>query len=100
MHTCISLGSRESYEPPEPSPYLPNPHLRKILSNASASSSPIDVRTIAIRAFRDKIIVPVWQRLETRLLVVFRKDSNANLIGGSSLVPDTAGYQQPRLQQM
>lgn len=69
----------------------------------SSSLSPIDVRTLALRAFRDKIIVPVAQRLEARLLALFGRDGAAaggKGSGGSGLVVEAAGYQQPRLQQM
>ncbi|TFK44576.1 HbrB-like-domain-containing protein [Crucibulum laeve] len=60
--------------------------------NSSFSMSPnhIDVRTVALRSFRDRVILPLFQRLYMRLSMPNRQDS----------FQDTASYQQPRLQQM
>ncbi|THG96538.1 hypothetical protein EW145_g7763 [Phellinidium pouzarii] len=68
----------------------------------STPCSPIDVRTIALRAFRDKIIVPVAPRLEARLLAMFRREGPVvgSASNGSSLGTEATGYQPPRLQQM
>jgi hypothetical protein len=57
---------------------------------------------LALRAFRDKIIFPVAQRLETRLIALARRDSVTTLSGGTGAIAvvDSATYQQPRLQQM
>ncbi|KAI5120970.1 hypothetical protein M0805_006642 [Coniferiporia weirii] len=73
-----------------------------LIGSSASSSSPIDVRTIALRAFRDKIIVPIAQRLEARLLMVLRKEGpvGGSISGSLNLVTETANYQQPRLQQM
>jgi hypothetical protein len=53
------------------------------------SSPQIDVRTVAIRAFRDQIIFPIFSRLSGYL----------TSFGPHELVLDK-NYQQPRLQQM
>lgn len=50
----------------------------------------IDVRTIALRAFRDRAILPLFQRLYARLSAPNRQDN----------FQEAAPYQQPRLQQM
>lgn len=49
----------------------------------------IDVRMVALRAFRDKVILPLSSRLYTRLSNFGKQDSFQD-----------SGYQQPRLQQM
>ncbi|THH17875.1 hypothetical protein EW146_g3031 [Bondarzewia mesenterica] len=49
--------------------------------------SQIDVRTVALRSFRDKIILPIYTRLHTRLSMV-RHESFSE------------GHTYPRLQQM
>lgn len=66
---------------------------------AYATNSPIDVRTIALRAFRDKVILPIAPRLEALLIALLRRDSIAS-IGKTSLLSETAAIHQPRLQQM
>lgn len=67
----------------------------------ATTHSPIDVRTIALRAFRDKIIVPVATRLEARLIAVRPGASFSSGTGpGSSNAVEAASYQRPRLQQM
>ncbi|EJD03276.1 HbrB-domain-containing protein [Fomitiporia mediterranea MF3/22] len=75
----------------------------------STTLSPIDVRTIALRAFRDKIIVPVASRLETRLIAMRPGSSFSSSTSTSVTVPgtnmnnstaETTTYQHPRLQQM
>ncbi|KAJ3539267.1 hypothetical protein NMY22_g4814 [Coprinellus aureogranulatus] len=50
----------------------------------------IDVRTIALRAFRDRVVYPLYQRLYARLSLPNRQD----------VFQETGSYQQPRLQQM
>lgn len=54
------------------------------------STQHIDVRAVALRSFRDKVILPLAPRLKARLSMVNRQDN----------FQETAGYQQPRLQQM
>ncbi|TDL26132.1 HbrB-domain-containing protein [Rickenella mellea] len=58
-------------------------------SPTTQTGTPVDVRTLALRAFRDKIIYPMSSRLESRLLMIRKRE------GGES-----SGYQQPRLRQM
>ncbi|KAF5385991.1 hypothetical protein D9615_002415 [Tricholomella constricta] len=58
--------------------------------SGSASTSHIDVRSVALRAFRDRVILPLFQRLYMRLSMPNRQDS----------YQETSTYQQPRLQQM
>ncbi|RDB24719.1 Target of rapamycin complex 2 subunit bit61 [Hypsizygus marmoreus] len=61
------------------------------LSNAiPASTSHIDVRSVALRSFRDKVILPLFSRLYMRLAMPNRQDN----------FQETSTYQQPRLQQM
>lgn len=50
----------------------------------------IDVRNVALRSFRDKVILPLFPRLYTRLSLPNRQDN----------YQETSTYQQPRLQQM
>ena len=50
----------------------------------------IDVRNVALRSFRDKVILPLFARLYARLSLPNRQDN----------YQDTSSYQQPRLQQM
>ncbi|KAG5646283.1 hypothetical protein DXG03_003879 [Asterophora parasitica] len=59
-------------------------------SNGSTSTTHIDVRSVALRAFRDRVILPLFQRLYMRLSMPNRQDTYQE--------PST--YQQPRLQQM
>ncbi|KAF9559844.1 HbrB-domain-containing protein [Agrocybe pediades] len=60
-------------------------------SNSSATSTNrIDVRSVALRSFRDKVILPIKQRLASRLSLSNRQDN----------FQETQSYQQPRLQQM
>ncbi|KAK0498408.1 HbrB-like-domain-containing protein [Armillaria luteobubalina] len=54
------------------------------------STQHIDVRAVALRSFRDKVILPLAPRLKARLSMVNRQDN----------FQETPGYQQPRLQQM
>ncbi|KAF8070291.1 HbrB-like-domain-containing protein [Lyophyllum atratum] len=57
---------------------------------SSSSASHIDVRSVALRSFRDKVILPLSQRLYMRLSIPNRQDN----------FQETSAYQQPRLQQM
>lgn len=50
----------------------------------------IDVRNVALRSFRDKVILPLFTRLYARLSLPNRQDN----------YQETSTYQQPRLQQM
>ncbi|KAG6866606.1 hypothetical protein C0991_000716 [Blastosporella zonata] len=60
-------------------------------STAVVSASHIDVRSVALRSFRDKVILPLSQRLYLRLSMPNKQDIYHQ---------ETAAYQQPRLQQM
>ncbi|KAF9047300.1 HbrB-like-domain-containing protein [Panaeolus papilionaceus] len=67
------------------------PSISKTSTQISQSSiHPIDVRSLALRSFRDKVILPPYQRLYARLSMPNRQDS----------FQETHSYQQPRLQQM
>ena len=56
---------------------------------------PIDVRMLALCAFRDQVIFPLSTRLESRILVLPKRDETDAHNDGFNLA-----YQQPRLQQM
>ena len=56
----------------------------------NTSTSHIDVRSVALRSFRDKVILPLSSRLHTRLAMPNRQDN----------YQETSAYQRPRLQQM
>ncbi|PPQ89541.1 hypothetical protein CVT25_012213 [Psilocybe cyanescens] len=56
----------------------------------TASTYHIDVRSVALRSFRDRVILPPFQRLYNRLSMISRHDNHQ----------ETSSYQQPRLQQM
>ena len=56
---------------------------------------PIDVRTLALCAFRDQVIYPISSRLENRILVLPKRDETDAPNDGFGMA-----YQQPRLQQM
>ncbi|KAF8629174.1 hypothetical protein AX17_005759 [Amanita inopinata Kibby_2008] len=62
------------------------------LSSSIGNVSPthIDVRSIALRSFRDKVILPLSERLYARLALPNRQDN----------YQEAAAHQQPRLQQM
>ncbi|KAL5528236.1 hypothetical protein ACEPAF_7372 [Sanghuangporus sanghuang] len=68
----------------------------------AAALSPIDVRTIALRAFRDKIVVPIAPRLEARLLAMRPGGSfsSSTSVPGMPSAAEVSSYQHPRLQQM
>ncbi|KII92235.1 hypothetical protein PLICRDRAFT_50655 [Plicaturopsis crispa FD-325 SS-3] len=71
----------------------PSPSRQKqgSMSSMIALSTPhIDVRTVALRSFRDRIILPLFPRLHARLSTPSRQDDFA----------ENSAYQQPRLQQM
>ena len=55
-----------------------------------ASTSQIDVRSLALKSFRDRVILPPFQRFFARLSLPNRQDS----------FQEAFSYQQPRLQQM
>ncbi|KAF8813635.1 HbrB-domain-containing protein [Phlegmacium glaucopus] len=55
-----------------------------------SSTSQIDVRSVALKSFRDRVILPPFQRLFARLSLPNRQDS----------FQEAFSYQQPRLQQM
>ncbi|KAF5325680.1 hypothetical protein D9611_000140 [Ephemerocybe angulata] len=60
------------------------------MSAAHLSGPSIDVRTIALRAFRDRVVYPLYQRLYARLSLPNQQD----------VFQETGSYQRPRLQQM
>ncbi|KAF8972942.1 HbrB-like-domain-containing protein [Flammula alnicola] len=62
------------------------------ISSSLTSSTPnhIDVRSVALKSFRDRVILPPFQRLYSRLSLSSRQDG----------LQETNSYQQPRLQQM
>ncbi|EAU91348.2 hypothetical protein CC1G_07383 [Coprinopsis cinerea okayama7 len=62
----------------------------KSTAQLSTGTPSIDVRTVALRSFRDRVVYPLYPRLYSRLSLPNRQD----------VFPETAGYQQPRLQQM
>ena len=59
-------------------------------SSTSTSTQHIDVRRVALRSFRDRVILPPFQRLYARLSKHNRHDG----------FQDAHNYQQPRLKQM
>ncbi|KAG6891747.1 hypothetical protein C0992_006168 [Termitomyces sp. T32_za158] len=61
------------------------------LSRTSKPAPVIDVRCVALCSFRDKVILPLSQRIYQRLATPNRQDSYHQ---------ETASHQQPRLQQM
>lgn len=61
-----------------------------ISSLSSTSAYHIDVRSVALKSFRDRVILPPFQRLYARLSVASRQDG----------LQEANSYQQPRLQQM
>lgn len=56
---------------------------------AATSTNHIDVRSVALRSFRDKVILPLSQRLYKGLSVLQRDDPK-----------EAPSHEQPRLQQM
>ena len=56
---------------------------------------PIDVRMLALCAFRDQVIFPISPRLENRILSLPKRDEMEASNDGFGMA-----YQQPRLQQM
>ncbi|KAH9928056.1 HbrB-like-domain-containing protein [Amylocystis lapponica] len=72
-----------------PKAHKPNsPGTSQAGKNTHSSTSQIDVRTVALHAFRDGIILPASSRLHTRLTLP-REDT-----------PESPVASQPRLQQM
>ncbi|KLO03956.1 hypothetical protein SCHPADRAFT_948139 [Schizopora paradoxa] len=65
----------------------------------SLAGGAIDVRTLALRAFRDKVILPISPILEGQLLNIYRLERGRT---GPLTIGAAVGevYQQPRLQQM
>ncbi|KJA27755.1 hypothetical protein HYPSUDRAFT_34894 [Hypholoma sublateritium FD-334 SS-4] len=61
-----------------------------ISSLSSTSAYHIDVRSVALKSFRDRVILPPFQRLYARLSIASRQDG----------LQEANSYQQPRLQQM
>ncbi|KAM6502381.1 HbrB-like domain containing protein [Amanita muscaria] len=61
-----------------------------MLSLSNVSPTHIDVRSIALRSFRDRVILPLSERLYARLALPNRQDN----------YHESPGHQQPRLQQM
>lgn len=80
-----------------PKPHRPTSPGRQTTKSSASSSvtssvspSLIDVRSLALRSFRDKVILPLSSRLYMRLAIPNREDN----------YPETSAYQRPRLQQM
>ncbi|KAG5650194.1 hypothetical protein H0H81_000353 [Sphagnurus paluster] len=65
-------------------------HKGSASSGSPSASSHIDVRSVALRSFREKVILPLFHRLYARLSMPNRQDN----------YHETSTYQQPRLQQM
>lgn len=59
-------------------------------TSSNLSTYHIDVRSVALKSFRDRVILPPYQRLYARLSIANRQDN----------FQETSSYQQPRLQQM
>ena len=73
----------------------------KALTDRAIATPIIDVRMLALRAFRDKIVYPIAGRLESRLAVLSRRESVTTFgSGGVVGLGGEGGYQPPRLQQM
>ncbi|KDR75396.1 hypothetical protein GALMADRAFT_249446 [Galerina marginata CBS 339.88] len=73
------------------SPTRQNGPKTSISSTSNTTSTyHIDVRSVALKSFRDRVILPPFQRLYTRLSLSNRQDN----------FQETNSYQQPRLQQM
>lgn len=67
------------------------PHKGSLASAMNpASTHHIDVRSVALKSFRDRVILPPSQRLYSRLSATNRQDS----------LQETNSHQMPRLQQM
>ena len=84
------------YRTPKPhratSPARQNgPHKASLASAMnSVSTHHIDVRSVALKSFRDRVILPPSQRLYSRLSATNRQDN----------LQETNSHQMPRLQQM
>ncbi|KAK2467798.1 hypothetical protein APHAL10511_000093 [Amanita phalloides] len=84
------------YRPPKahnratspPRQSVPQTMLSSSINNVSPTH--IDVRSIALRSFRDKVILPLFERLYARLALPNRQDN----------FQESAAHHQPRLQQM
>ncbi|KAJ7599358.1 HbrB-like-domain-containing protein [Mycena floridula] len=70
-------------------PSSPSRSAQKSSAANAATSNQIDVRTVALRSFRDKVILPLASRLYTRLASFSKQETFQD-----------SSYQQPRLQQM
>ncbi|KAF5391354.1 hypothetical protein D9757_002021 [Collybiopsis confluens] len=85
------------YRPPKrttsPTRQSSKPSISSSLALTGHGMSPyhIDVRTVALRSFRDKIIVPLHSRLYTRLSLMSNVNKNTN-----EIMQETP----PRMQQM
>ncbi|KAF9484479.1 HbrB-domain-containing protein [Pholiota conissans] len=80
-----------------PKSHRPSSPTRQTGTKSSISSSinptstyHIDVRSVALKSFRDRVILPPFQRLYARLSLSSRQDG----------LQEANSYQQPRLQQM
>ncbi|EIN11413.1 HbrB-domain-containing protein [Punctularia strigosozonata HHB-11173 SS5] len=63
------------------------------MSGLGLTAAPqVDVRTVALRMFRDKIILPIYPRLHSKFTASKQEQEN--------MFAETASHQQPRLRQM
>ncbi|KAH0589313.1 hypothetical protein H2248_005074 [Termitomyces sp. 'cryptogamus'] len=72
-------------------PIQTDPLLMSLYRAPKTAASRIDVRCVALRAFRDKVILPLSPRMHQRLSMPNPQHNYHQ---------ETASYQQPRLQQM
>lgn len=94
----------KTHRPSSPSHQLPSPDVPSTSGSSFpipgtlagvSMTPPIDVRTLALCAFRDQVIFPISSRLETRISSLPKRDSSETSGEGLGMT-----YQQPRLQQM
>ncbi|KAF9529288.1 HbrB-like-domain-containing protein [Crepidotus variabilis] len=93
LQTDALLSSLYRNPKPQRATSPERPSLSKSTSSSMSSTSlyHIDVRSVALKSFRDRVILPPFQRLYTRLSILGRQNDGFQ---------DTTSYQQPRLQQM
>ncbi|KDQ57725.1 hypothetical protein JAAARDRAFT_156667 [Jaapia argillacea MUCL 33604] len=97
-HRTSSPTRHQHALPAHPKTTIPLSSSLSSSSYSSLLSTPqIDVRTVALRSFRDRIILPVFARLNARLSGTGEKENDKSVGLG---VGESSGYEQPRLQQM
>ncbi|KAE9399328.1 hypothetical protein BT96DRAFT_695229 [Gymnopus androsaceus JB14] len=89
----LSTLYRTPKRPSSPTRQNSKPSISSSLALTGHGLSPyhIDVRTVALRSFRDKVIVPLSARLHTRLSAMSNLNKNTN-----EIMLETP----PRMQQM